>query len=755
MIIDMKNLSISESAQFIVERFQVPKSSTRPRPTVIQKVRKISIIKPSTRSPTQSPKQYLECTLASIEVAIKWIFGSNEEPEKLVSREEAYSGVASLVGLGEEERLWEVVQSVLAERAKELLKASSQGQTRAQRLEEIVVKSERYLDHLRMSESVLLYLDQGYLKSKNESVYRTGVRMLRTELESIQPEVLIGVKSLMKFMRSSGAKQISLLLRAFTVIKDVSEDIYSLILPSLEEELDEYMRNEFQRVYGCSFQEYIRAMLIQRQHFLSSISMCNFDSTMKESMETLADKIVKLGVENNPVLIESSMASTIFKGNTASAESLSQISPFVLPSAFSKPLKSLIETKLPQMLARGSPVTLLGPMRRNIIYLIQVLSKNMPSLKAELTRQMNTTWSAVISADASRDRTVAKALLRHLDSGLRDGQDGVLELENVMTLFTMLEDDATFLKLYQHDLSRRLLGRRSSLEKESTVVEEFGKVCGKLKVEALETMINDLKVSADLSADFRTLNISNPSRPKFDFRVSIGTDSKWPETASHRVKLPHSLKVAQTKFEEFYKTKHANRKLTWVPGRDALVVRGVFGDQITDLSVNLFQASILLLFSKLDGWLTYNELKKGSGLDVSMLNKTLDSLVLCKIPVLLCERSGSTWSAADKFSPVSTLPPPTSKLALATPLTRPPTDQVLDSQLARPRALYIQACIVRHMKSEWRLSHTKLYKMVCDDFKNRGGVVAKEFKEAIEELMRQGARYLHVDRENGDYVYCV
>lgn len=772
----MTNISISQHARSRLARSTPDSNGSASRlRTPAKRIKTVSIatsVRPT--APQSSQLQYVTRAVATVEAAVVQLFddASTIRDESAVSREEAYSRVESIVKLGESEKLSNTVFRVFRKTAQGRFDSLKNESTK-DGLTATVLKCEKYMERLKVADSMLLYLDQAYLQAQGKSVYQSGIEALRNELDSSKASLFSAFTNVLVQVRQGGDRKLFVLLeRTAHVLNECSKELYAQLVAFVDEAHETYMSGEFQDAFGGSIKGYITAMLDQQHALAAGLHNLSNDNIIKTSLSHLPEKLVQLGVDCNTSLIKSGMAMTIISNNTDIAHLLARVSICIQSPTFYDPITTVIESKLPYILSQPHVVKELARLHRHIHSFIQIQSKYAPGMDTLLKRQANSAWVATINAEPSRDRIVSKALLKQADLVLRKPEqqpDGGVDLDDIAAVFATLEDQDTFLKLYQGDLSRRLIGRRSALASESLLVGKFGEVCGQYRTDALETMIRDTQRSDDLTNEFRVFRISMSSSVdqlvgKLNFRVTVGTSGKWPEAQSHNIKLARSLRAVQKRYETFYESGHAGRKLQWAVGLDMLVMRGRFGRQQVELSVNMFQATILLLFNKDDeGKLTYKDLREQSGLDTPLLNSTLDSLCFCATPILQSSRTtqATHWTDHDVFSAVPDLPPSTTRLLLASSKSLPGhhrhrhDDAYLDAQLARPRTLHIQASIVRHMKSARTLARVALYKLVCADFRARGGVSDGEFGKAVEGLMKEGGQYIARGENEDEYIYCI
>lgn len=173
-------------------------------------------------------------------------------------------------------------------------------------------------------------------------------------------------------------------------------------------------------------------------------------------------------------------------------------------------------------------------------------------------------------------------------------------------------------------------------------------------------MFSDLAVSKDLVDDYRKVKRGQPDRPDAALSIMVLQHSVWPvirkpikeEKGDDATKIPKGIELvlptrmqfALDDYTTFYRERHANRRLTWAHylGTATLTARFPLGKK--ELSVSLYQATVLLLFSERDVW-TVEEIEEQTLLNWTDLTLTIQSLALGRKRVL---RRGETPARAEK-----------------------------------------------------------------------------------------------------------
>lgn len=105
------------------------------------------------------------------------------------------------------------------------------------------------------------------------------------------------------------------------------------------------------------------------------------------------------------------------------------------------------------------------------------------------------------------------------------------------------------------------------------------------------------------------------------------------------------MELAIRDYNKFYNKKHGNRILTWAHYLGTASLTSHFPKGTKELSVSLYQATVLLLFNEKTSWKA-EEIQEATGLNDNDLTLTLQSLALGKKRVLTKE--GSAGKGVEK-----------------------------------------------------------------------------------------------------------
>ncbi|KAJ1915124.1 hypothetical protein IWQ60_008552 [Tieghemiomyces parasiticus] len=324
-------------------------------------------------------------------------------------------------------------------------------------------------------------------------------------------------------------------------------------------------------------------------------------------------------------------------------------------------------------------------------------------------------------------------------------------LHQLINLFRYLDDKDVFQTAYTRLLAKRLLFDQSvSLDTEMTVVSRLRDLCGAEYTGHLQQMFNDLTVSQGLTEEF---SVASPEPWRLDVRVL--TVRAWPLTAGPAAPvLPTGLDTSLRQFTELYHRKHSGRKLQWLWQFTGGDLELHYLDKRYRIRLSLYQLALLLQF-KSDDRHTIQQLAQAAGLSAAEVTQNLRPVV--DLGLLVTMDPAASWKPTTlltlnlRFSSkrtrlrVSTTNPTASESATVEP-------DPGRASLGEDRKLYLQALIVRIMKTRHRLPHTALLNEVIQEAQPRFRPDVVLVKKSIEQLLNK--EYLERDPANRDvYIY--
>ena len=230
-------------------------------------------------------------------------------------------------------------------------------------------------------------------------------------------------------------------------------------------------------------------------------------------------------------------------------------------------------------------------------------------------------------------RGMAEMLAAYCDNILKKGsvkleEDQIEErLDEVVQLFSYLQDKDMFNEYYRKALAKRLLNAKSaSDELERSLISKLKLRCGQQFTTKLDGMITDISLAADLKKKYELFRDTDvESSLVADMSVTVLTTGFWPSYKTDQMALPTELIPCLGSFERFYETYKKHTKLTWLHtlGHAMIDVRFTSGKK--KLEVSMYQGAIILLFNEKNVY-TFEEIQKSTQLPAEDLKRYLISL---------------------------------------------------------------------------------------------------------------------------------
>ncbi|CAG8744251.1 6330_t:CDS:2, partial [Dentiscutata erythropus] len=207
-------------------------------------------------------------------------------------------------------------------------------------------------------------------------------------------------------------------------------------------------------------------------------------------------------------------------------------------------------------------------------------------------------------------------------------------LDIVLRLLSYMDDKEIFRTLYVTDLVTRLcFEKTSNFELERRVATRLLNVMEPEFSNNLNVMLNDIITSRQFNETYKNCKSNAPL-----LYVNVLTQDSWPKyvtSSTLNVKLAPDLEQAKKAFESVYKTKpgNKNKKLKWQHELDRCIVEMILGSLIFNLG----------------SYLSYEEIKRRTELEITELDRALQSLIFGKIPLLLKDSPHDDIENTNKF----------------------------------------------------------------------------------------------------------
>lgn len=355
-------------------------------------------------------------------------------------------------------------------------------------------------------------------------------------------------------------------------------------------------------------------------------------------------------------------------------------------------------------------------------------------------------------------------LAKYCDSLLRKSSKEFTENEiddkllSCITIFKYLDDKDYFQKFYWKMLGKRLINSLSfSMYAEENMINRLRQACGYEFTNKFHRMFNDMNVSEDLNEKFNNYCKEENNQLGIDFSIVILQAGSWPisQTNLPTFSLPQELEKSVRIFETFYSKSYNGRKLTWIQNLCNADVRLNYLKRQYSITMGTFQMAILLCFNNSNS-LTIKDIQENIQLPEKELIKQIQSLLESKL--LLLVESAENKAAAATTTTTTSEPAKVNvdginesstvslnmeyankkikfKINAAVQKETPQENEMTQTSVDEDRKLYLQATIVRIMKSRKNLNHNLLIQEVINQSKQRFNPSISLIKKCIEALI--------------------
>ncbi|KAI8885479.1 Cullin-domain-containing protein, partial [Backusella circina FSU 941] len=315
-------------------------------------------------------------------------------------------------------------------------------------------------------------------------------------------------------------------------------------------------------------------------------------------------------------------------------------------------------------------------------------------------------------------------------------------LNNSLDLFRFIHAKDAFEAYYKRALSKRLLLNRSiSIDLEGEILEKLKAECGEDYTKNLESMINDMRISSEMSIVFTD---QNKAIVKYPMTINVISQEVWPTYINTNLTLPDNMNKILDKYTEFYSKRFNGRNLKWQKNSSSCVLRGNFPRGIVNIYTSLVHCVVLLHFNDTTT-INIEDLQSGTGLDREELERALQSLTTGKTCVLK-KLTGSQFEYNAGFKSQSS----NIRIKLQAAEQSVTEERDVEINIAKDRQLQVDAAIVRIMKKGKTMAHPDLMSEVFKEFKFP--IEANDIKKRIESLIDKG--YLKRDpNDSSQYNY--
>jgi hypothetical protein len=338
---------------------------------------------------------------------------------------------------------------------------------------------------------------------------------------------------------------------------------------------------------------------------------------------------------------------------------------------------------------------------------------------------------------------------------LKDVVDPDAELERLdqlLQVFTYLEEKDVFQDFYKAKLARRLLQTTPNEDLEKAFLERLQREMGKAFTHKMEGMLLDRESTKQHAERFNKDAMSAGLPATFD--VQVLTEANWPSYKSDTLVQPMSLKRCAEAFTRFYKRSNATRKLTWINMLGSSLLHVTFNRGAKDVSMSIYQAAVLLAVDQ-QRMISVAEIAEAIGFEVKAVKPHLASMYLNKqfSMIALVDKDGAkqppnkSIQDTDRFvvndgfmHKMRKFKVPTAMMASGAG-SGMPTESEIDSR----RKIQVDAAVVRIMKSRRTMNFTELQDEVIRQLTKYFIPQPKLIKLRVEDLVTRDYLRRHDD----------
>ncbi|KAL3271007.1 hypothetical protein HHI36_021508 [Cryptolaemus montrouzieri] len=332
-------------------------------------------------------------------------------------------------------------------------------------------------------------------------------------------------------------------------------------------------------------------------------------------------------------------------------------------------------------------------------------------------------------------------LAKYCDTLLKKSSKGISESEieeklaQSITIFKYIDDKDVFQKFYSRMLAKRLIHQQTqSMDAEETMINRLKQACGYEFTSKLHRMFTDMSVSADLNNKFQVYLKQDNIDLGINFGIYVLQAGAWPlgQAIVTPFSLPQQLEKSVQMFESFYHHRFNGRKLTWLHHLCQAELRLGHLKKSYVVTVQTFQMAILLLFESTNS-LTCKEIRDTLQLNTEHFYRHAISLVESKL----------LWADTEELKETTVLrlnmdySNKRTKFRITAAVQKESQQEVEQTinSVEEDRKMYLQAAIVRIMKSRKVLKHNALIQEVYAQSKVSFAPSVQLIKKCIESLI--------------------
>lgn len=335
-------------------------------------------------------------------------------------------------------------------------------------------------------------------------------------------------------------------------------------------------------------------------------------------------------------------------------------------------------------------------------------------------------------------------LARYADGFLRsNSKDNDMNADNLMIVFKFITERDAFEEHYRRLLAKRLInGTCKSEEMEESVIHRLQEENSSEYTNKMTKMFTDIKASDDLKMKFRDTNAVN-----FDFVPMILARSTWPfrHVQDYDLKVAPELQGTIDSLKKMYLEQSQGKQIEWLWNHGRAELKAHLSKDKKkppfSFTVSHVQLMIILAYNKKNSY-TVDELIEIVGVKKETLQSHLTPLVKYK----LLNENGDKLVLCEYYPSKKTKVNFTSSIAR----TKEEDTDEISKEVQQGRMMFLQASIVRIMKSKKQMAANALLNEVLVQTGNRFTPKIIDVKRAIdglidkEYLMRKGDDFEYI-----------
>ncbi|EFX71319.1 hypothetical protein DAPPUDRAFT_255909 [Daphnia pulex] len=326
-----------------------------------------------------------------------------------------------------------------------------------------------------------------------------------------------------------------------------------------------------------------------------------------------------------------------------------------------------------------------------------------------------------------------------LRKSTRGGSDTEVDdkLTQCITVFKYIDDKDVYQFCYSRMLATRLIQQMSqSMDAEEAMINRLKQACGYEFTNKLHRMFTDMSVSSDLNNKFNLLNKDRMIELGLNFSIYVLQTGAWPrQVCPTDFAVPQELEKSVQEFEDFYRLQFNGRKLAWLHHLSYGELKLNYLKKRYFITMGTFQMAMLLVFQKTNS-VTCGELMEATKLNSDQFQKALQSLVDSKLLAV-------TSATVEVFQPSTVISlnmdysNKRTKFRINNTIQKETVQETetTHSSVNEDRKMYLQATIVRIMKSRKILRHMVLIQEVLSQSQPRFAPSIGMIKKCIEALI--------------------